>query len=466
MAFDFDQPSYVAFRKVIAERTRQVVVICGAGLSRSAGLPSWVELKTRLIAAAKKEVQYRKDSRQKDEHLIGVAEHEADLWMALKFLRRAMLETSYTAEIRSAFANAASASPPDEYVDLWRLPLGGIVTLNVDGFVGRAFAERFGGAREVRQFSGIDCDRHTDLFTSGKEFVVNLHGVLPEVKSWVFTADDLENLMRIEAYQQFISTLFTSRTVLFIGITADDPAISRHLARLKAIGFSGGEHYWITHRSDAATVAWAQDHKVRIIFYNSEDHSDVSIIVKDINKWVPRETEPPPVLPSTSKERGFVLPPPEEIERLSAEEIRQSLNKEASRILHSGDPAREARYAEFWKKYAEAIHRAWSVTSVAPRNIFMGFKINSPLTKGGFGSIYDAERTDGERVAIKVLHNVAKDDHATLVSFRRGVRAMRILTPFADPVAARFIFRSLTLSVRTSQFTLSIREKTGALGTR
>jgi hypothetical protein len=222
MPFDNEQPNYLGLRKILAERTRQVVIFCGAGLSKPAGLPSWSELRDRLVKLAKKEIQNKPESFPRNEALVTAAGYETDYWAAFKTLRRVLQDTVFVSEIREAFAEAPRRNPPQEYAELWKLPLGGFVTLNVDGFVSRGFAEAFSGSRAIREFSGIDCNRHEDLFTAGQQFVVNLHGSLAEASSWIFTSDDLENLMRIPAYRGFLATLFRARTVLFLGITADD----------------------------------------------------------------------------------------------------------------------------------------------------------------------------------------------------------------------------------------------------
>jgi eukaryotic-like serine/threonine-protein kinase len=206
--------------------------------------------------------------------------------------------------------------------------------------------------------------------------------------------------------------------------------VATHLAYLKQAGFKGGDHFWITSRSDPKTISWAEAHGIRAVIYNPENnnHSEVSEIVNELGKYRSIETTPLPIVPSTKKERGFILPLPEELERATAEEIRIILNKEASRILSSGDPNRYTTYEGFWKRYGEAIHRGWSVSSTPPRNIFMGMVINTNVAKGGFGTIYAASDTRSRSLAVKILHNAAKDDYAVLQSFRRGVQAMRILS--------------------------------------
>jgi hypothetical protein len=50
------QPEYEMFRRYFAEKKAPLVIICGSGLSASAGLPTWQKLRTHLEEAATSKV--------------------------------------------------------------------------------------------------------------------------------------------------------------------------------------------------------------------------------------------------------------------------------------------------------------------------------------------------------------------------------------------------------------------------
>jgi eukaryotic-like serine/threonine-protein kinase len=220
MSFDSNQPSYHALRKIFAERTKGVVIFTGAGLSRSAGIHSWHELRNKLVEAAEKHLSPRKPEETKVERsLLSLAIEERDLWLAFQHLKRVLGETTYHAEMRALFPDVP---PPAIYESLWSLTgVDGCVTLNIDRLASRAFAEVYGGRRSLTDFCGIDFHRHQDVLNSGNRFLVNLHGVITDVASWVFTAEERDSLYRDQAYLTFIRVLFSSKTVVFIGVTAD-----------------------------------------------------------------------------------------------------------------------------------------------------------------------------------------------------------------------------------------------------
>ena len=84
------QPSYRRFRAVLKERTRPVILWCGAGLSKPAGLPDWNELRKRLLSDLEnKAFTFLDDERS---HLLGrvaAIEDEPNAWLAFTLLKKA-----------------------------------------------------------------------------------------------------------------------------------------------------------------------------------------------------------------------------------------------------------------------------------------------------------------------------------------------------------------------------------------
>jgi hypothetical protein len=271
---------------------------------------------------------------------------------------------------------------------------------------------------------------HVDVLRSGSPFVANLHGVLENAESWILTSDEFERLVNLQGYRTLLDTCFASRTVLFLGISAEDQGATGHLERLRKAGLNLGSHFWLTERNDRETIDWAEGMGIRQILYQSKDgrHQELDEFVADLARYVPVEILAEPVTPSTRRERGIHTPPPEELESMKANDIRLVLNKEAIRILGSNAADRLDQYREFWSRYEEAIYRAWSVSILPGKNVFFNFTLKETLAKGAFGYVYKAEGPEGGEVAIKILHGNVKEEPEMLESFRRGVAAMKILS--------------------------------------
>ncbi|MBI4725924.1 hypothetical protein HY768_01635 [candidate division TA06 bacterium] len=140
--FDFEQPAYKRFRDIYKERTRNVVVLVGSGLSKPAGLPDWKGLKDILIDQAYVKAKSfdiaDQDAYTKKVKAISTI---ADYWVLFEELKEVMGEESYVAAIKHIFATADTVKIPNCYNQIWNLNIGGIITVNIDRLATRAFQE-------------------------------------------------------------------------------------------------------------------------------------------------------------------------------------------------------------------------------------------------------------------------------------------------------------------------------------
>ena len=275
---------------------------------------------------------------------------------------------------------------------------------------------------------GLDRNTHLHLLKTPQPFVANLHGVADDVSSWVLTHSELRRLLRSEGYSALIRSCLTTTTILFLGIRADDIAAGGQLAALTRAGIDTGSHYWLTSRGDHLTDDWAENAGLQVIRYNaSNNRSEIDEFFNDILHFVPPENDisPPPVVPDHPVPPTLALPSPASLSQEGAEAIRQALNARVARILEPGTPESYATYEEFASDYDEAIYRAWYT---APGSPLLGFTLEEEAGEGAFGRVYRATASGGNQVAIKVLREEVRRNPQLLGSFRRGVRAMRILS--------------------------------------
>jgi len=430
MPFDTQQLTYVAFREILKMRSSPIVVWGGAGLSAPAGLPTWPSLRDRLLSAARSQAaNYDEPERRRCTGLLQAAESEASLWDAFSHIRKALGPTTYAAAMRNAFQGYATAEPPEMYVQLWQLGIRGFITLNLDRFAGRSFPQAKGTAN-LQEFKGREARYNADILRGGSAFVANLHGVIDEEKSWVFTREDFDSLLDSPGFVDFVRTILCATTVLFVGVSADDRAAGGHLERLRARGLELRGHYWITHRNDQQTRMWAEHAGLMQILFPIEDGKFTALAeaVADLKRFVPEEAPVLPVVPKVTASGAGSLPSPPRLMGLSAEEIRLLLNREATRILLTDKNSKASEYETFQREYAECIFRArW--TSLEPgHNQFFGFLLESSIAAGGFGEVFKGKDKSGKDVAIKILRPEAFRERGMLDGFRRGIRAMDILS--------------------------------------
>lgn len=427
-----DQTPYHDLRALMAERSGRLVAWAGAGLSVPAGVPSWAGLRHHLSEELQRKGQsLDRQGQELASRQLHSARTAESPWDAFAALRLGLGETSYQATIRKSLKVAHTAQPPPAYELIWRLPISGFINLNLDRLATRAFASVYGGAKAYSEFSSRDVGAHTHILANPHtQFIYNAHGIDDDVTSWVFTRRELNTLFSEHTYQNFIHSILSTTTVVFVGISADDRAAGGHLERLKQAGIDTAIHYWITDRTDKATDQWAEQRNIQVIRYGNSDgtHGELSELLNDLRTYVATQ-EPVPAVPVYPKAKFTVsgLPSPQELVKEEAEMIRLFLNSHAQSLLSSEDENDSLQYAEFQQEYDRAIWNAWYVSLTPPENVILGYELLKDEARGAFGKVYKALRSDGKIVAVKVLLQEIRNDPNALACFRRGVGSMRIL---------------------------------------
>lgn len=424
-------PAYKSLRGVVAERTQGLLVVTGSGLSAQAGLPVWAQLRAALIGALRSKAAgldvtgARRKAIEADQ-----IEREPAPWVAFQRLKADLGKTTFEAVVREELAVADTTPIPAVFEALWRLPVEGVLTLNLDPLAKRAFP-RVHGDKELRVHNGKEAARLQKVLHSGRRFLFHLHGTYDDADSWVFTNEDLRRLLRGQNYKQLLRTCLTTYTVLFVGVSADDIALGGPLAELAKLEVASRTHYWITDRRDLATDEWAESNNIRIIRYNSAGgrHSAVQEMLEDLASYVPEEvvSAAPLALKRGSTSSATPLAEPDVLAGLPSAVIREQLNAAASGVLASDVPPDYPAFTEFLQRYDEPIYRAWYTGAGPGASDLLGYQLQRVAARGAFGRVYDAVAPDGSRVAVKVLLEEIRGNSDLLHSFRRGVAAMRIL---------------------------------------
>lgn len=433
MSFDFTQDAHVALKKVFAEKTSSVVAWVGAGLSTSAGLPSWEKLLDDLIDVVKrKHMTLTVDSHRQGLHTTLIEERKKkNYWLCFQLLEQLLGPTSYQAEIRERIDASAHSQIPPAYAALWETGIQGMITLNLDQFATRSFSAFKPGAA-LDHFVGDQAKNLAGVLQRSRPFVGNVHGVIDNVSSWIFTHDKLSRLLKDQGYRYFINGCLLSRTILFVGVSADDVAVRTHLEAIRKAKITGISHYWLTSRSDADTDSWSENYGIRVFRYKAheKDHSEALACLKDLavispskDPLIPR----PVVFGGAASHSVTILSEPDVLVGQPLEEIRQQLNSHAVSLLSTPGDAAYSEYEKFSTAYDEAIDRAWYVTATPPKNTLLGYTLHRRAAQGSFGEVYEAEDETHNRVAIKLLRRDVRREPAMLQTFRRGVRSMRIL---------------------------------------
>ena len=433
MGFDTSQESYKELRNIIVERTGGIVFWTGSGLSAQAGLPTWVALKNELLKALREKIEHSDSpkSRERDQRTTRQIEREQNNWRAFELLKKCLGRTTYRTRIRNILSPSSSMEPPPIYEKIWRLKPHGMLTLNIDRLATKAYQYTNANRTLITEFVGSQVANYSHVLKSPHPFLCNLHGLVDDQSSWIFTTSELNSLKADLGYQNFIKTCLSAKTMVFIGISADDIAVGGFLEDLSNLEIDVGEHYWITHRRDQETIRWAERHGVRLISYQALDgeHGELLEAMDDLVKFIsvddPADLEP--IIPQGLDPTDQALPSQEVLLKFDAESIREALNREATRILDSSSQDRNETYMSFSKTYDEAIYRAWYTGTETGKTKLLGHILDEEVASGSFGKVYRASDPDGNGVAVKILHQDMRRNEDLFLAFRRGVRSMKIL---------------------------------------
>ncbi|WP_147273502.1 hypothetical protein [Ciceribacter lividus] len=133
------QTSFQRLAKIYAEKTKRLVVFCGAGASREAGMPTWDELVERIqnsyLEIAKSDI----GQKLADEISLQIR-NLPDNWQRMSRLRELMGE-QYELAVRSALS-PRNEIIPTFYNEIWNLDPHALLSFNLDNFANTSYVQR------------------------------------------------------------------------------------------------------------------------------------------------------------------------------------------------------------------------------------------------------------------------------------------------------------------------------------
>ena len=446
MPFNVSQPIYQRLRTIHAERRRPVVFWVGAGLSQPANLPSWPGLRDMLLARAIETAATlpEAEGRVKEQALEKITS-KMSLWDAFQTLKKEMGRVEFREEIREIFKNSTEASIPEIYTEIWNLPgVRGMLTLNLDEFASRSH-RRTRLTEDPAVFFGRDAPDYAHILAAGRAFIGNLHGVMDANNSWVFTRDEISQLVSTPGYKEFVGFVFGQMTVVFLGISAEDGAAGGFLETLTRSGLDLGSHFWITSRTDATTHGWAAEAGLGVIRYiedhaagGAPDHTTPLLeMFADMRAYISRDARVSPLIPDIIAIAS--LPSVKELRTKDDDELRGLLSGYAKVLLEKEGSSDRINYNKFLREYAPCIHQAWYITSDPPFNKFYNYHVEERISSSPFSTVWRLRAEDGSSLALKVLRIENLENGPEIESLRRGIQSLGYLTKAAIPGTATLV---------------------------
>lgn len=431
-----DTPSFNLFREAVAKRVAPLVIVTGSGASAAANIPTWPQLKGNFekdIRQMKNATNNFGNNGRSVQLYKNLIDSKDDYWEFFEIAQDILTEPTFDSLIKKYIDTPSGSSP--SYNELLRLNPSGLVTLNIDRLAGEAITQYSND--HIIPIYGHEICKKWGLLNEERPFLVYLHGHISEPESWIFTKTQFKKLSQNEGWKQFQSRLFLDNTVLFYGLSADDVAISKRIIDLKNAGFRPPRLYWLTSRKDYGAETWARDNYVQIIQYeasNNEEHQrNLKVFCDSVVDALPPEEQLPPTHNNIS--RSFDLEKqhlePRKLGNYDADFVRKYLsNTLKNRLSNSELENLYETYDLFVKEFAFPIKtKAFYEDNNELDRVFFDYSLTYPqLGRGNFGKVFSATNTQGDSVAIKIMHSSIMENRDMIGGFRRGIRSMKILS--------------------------------------
>lgn len=167
------------------------------------------------------------------------------------------------------------------------IPFRAVITTNYDNFLNTSYGKRksrvnvFSRKNVANAFETISPAHKRD----DKFFIFNMHGDFEDDfnhNGIVLGSQSFQDVMfNTPGYRQFLETIFTVYTVLFVGFSGNDPHLTNILDRIASItGRKINTHYLFIEKNTFNEIErrrWEEDRRVRVLNYENKSkiHEEV-----------------------------------------------------------------------------------------------------------------------------------------------------------------------------------------------
>ena len=225
----------------------QFVFFVGAGLSLDV-FPSWSQLLDSMILFAFEDRKLSEEERNECRNLI----ETGDYGDVADICKNKMGEQSFFQFIRSTFETGSTDGKGlKAYKKLLELKPKILVTTNFDCVPELILNSVQSSSTAYKQIPTL-YETYTNLNISdaiaavnkGKSVIFKMHGTVLDAKSIVFTERDFNRLIHSNtALRQFLTSILTMKTVIFLGFSFKDPHVNSLLTFLAEIYKNSSQHY-------------------------------------------------------------------------------------------------------------------------------------------------------------------------------------------------------------------------------
>jgi len=199
------------------------------------------------------------------------------------------LEISEMGDFLNSVFRDKKVKPTDSHLTLPKIPFKAILTSNYDTLIESGYIINSGGVAP-NIFTQKDLGNISSPLRKDDFYIFKIHGDINRLDTIVLGSRDYQKLFyQSPDYRQFLETLFSVHTVLFIGFGGTDPDLDNILERLSTIySRTIGKHYILLPEDKYNFTEKRRlllDKRLQVIEYKKDkSHSQVNSFISDLSK--------------------------------------------------------------------------------------------------------------------------------------------------------------------------------------
>ena len=257
------------------------VAFVGAGVSIPSGLPSWPNLLTKMIDWYKERYGRIINERALRKHI-----RSGDLLDSAEELLRIFSKNEFHEFLEEVVDYAKDSTPNELHDIIYQIPFSAILTTNYDQLIELTYLRKNNNMPRI--FSQENIPYLARSLRDQEFHICHAHGSVQNIKTVVFGRKHYAELIHNSpAFQHYLRTIFSVKTVFFIGYGVNDPDLNLLLEDLVNIlqGYGGAHYALIDEKSfTKIKINRLKDCNIQPITYKRRDetHPEVKEYLKSV----------------------------------------------------------------------------------------------------------------------------------------------------------------------------------------
>ena len=266
-------------------KKNQASMLVGAGLSMSAGFPNWLCLLEIMID---KYSNLPHANAEKIEDYKNLIKDNSKFLLLAEDLKESLNFKFYTEVLEETFGRG-DVHATKNHDAIIKLNPSFIITLNYDRLIENAFNRIIGYFPNVYTYK--QSREAANAFWKNKFFIFKAHGdAFSDSSNLILTQKDYRKvLFRESGYRSLLQTMFTSKSILLLGLSMSDPELNLMLDFLHESYHTGGPiHYMLTDKKDTNRTMiqrYLDDFNIQTITFDNDDgkFGEITDFLEELN---------------------------------------------------------------------------------------------------------------------------------------------------------------------------------------